>query len=250
MTDLLQQSDPTQEPNLDLLAAELVKTRSHEDLAKKAVHADQTIEVMTKRLDQLTEDYKKVREENITKAKLEDLLDKLSQQPSGNNTPANEVTPKPVELKDIEALVSNKIAQTKVVEKEQENLNIVKNKLLERFGTNYQNTIKQQIETLGLSSDDFHALAKKSPAALFRTLGVDEPKQDGYQAPVRSSQRNDNFAPTGAAKRTWAYYQELKKKDPLLYYDRKTAVQMQKDAVELGAAFRDGDYYVKGLHDE
>lgn len=257
MTDLLQ--PPTDQPtldqiNIDALAADLVKTRSHEELAKKAIHADQTIDVMKKRLDELTADYLKERNENITKAKLEELYDKIATQgqlTNSNNTPAKEApTQPPIDLKNIEAIVSTKLKEAEIVRKEQTNLDAVKAKLTEQFGTKYQDVVKQQIDTLGLSSEDFHALAKKSPTALYKTLGLDSVTTEGFQAPPRSSQRNDTFAPTGTAKRTWAYYQELKKKDPMLYYDRNTSIQMQKDAVELGAAFRDGDYFRKGLHDE
>lgn len=258
MTDLLQaqehQADQIDETKNYLieLVGEGKKFKTAEELAKGKVYADQTIDVMKKRLDELTEDYKRTREENITKAKLEELYDKITtaQLASSENTRANQDNNQPpVALKDIETLVSTKIAQAKVAEKENENLNTVKAKLIEQFGPNYQTTINSQIATLGLSSEDFHALAKKSPLALFKTLGMDVAKQEGFQAPARSSQRNDNFAPTGAPKRTWAYYQDLKRKDPMLYYDRNTAVQMSKDAVELGEAFRDGTYYVKGLHD-
>jgi hypothetical protein len=38
-------------------------------------------------------------------------------------------------------------------------------------------------------------------------------------------------------KRTWAYYQELKKTNPKLYLDPKISVQMDKDAIALGDAF-------------
>lgn len=259
MTDLLQQQqsdqiDVTIDETKDYYSELVGPGKKYVDnaaLAKANIHGTATIEGMKRRLDELTLDYKTVREENITKAKLEDLYDKLTNVSSnGEITPAKqENNQPPVALKDIEALVSTKLAQAKVAEKENENLNIVKTKLIEKLGLNYQTAINNQIASLGLSSEDFHLLAKKSPNALFRTLGMDQQEQQGFQAP-RSSQRTDNFAPTGAPKRTWAYYQELKKKDPMLYYDKKTAVQMDKDAIALGEVFRDGNYYVKGLHDE
>lgn len=257
MTDLLQAPQSDQIDDTKDYYSELVgpgkKYVDEKALAKANVHGTATIEVMKKRLDDLTEDYKKVREENITKAKLEELYDKLStlQPGSSNNTQATQQNDQPpLALKDIDAMVSNKLAQAKVTEKENHNLDTVKAKLIERYGSNYQTAVNQQIATLGLTSEDFHSIAKKSPAALFKTLGIDQQNNEGFQTPLRSSQRNDNFAPTGTAKRTWSYYQELKKKDPYLYNDRRTAVQMTKDAVELGEAFRDGTYYVKGLHDE
>jgi len=259
MTDLLQpQADQPEQidPNkhyLSELVGEGKKFADTEALAKSKLHADQTIDLMKKRLDELTDDYKKVREENVTKAKLEDLLNQLATRQSSSDIPPakDDNQPPPFDPAQLDKLVETKISAAKIAEKEQVNLNAVQTKLIERFGPNYQNTIKQQIETLGLSSEDFHALAKKSPSALFRTLGMDQQNQENFQAPFQSSQRKDNFAPTGAKKRTWAYYQELKRTDPqAYYYDRNIAVQMQKDAIELGESFRDGDYYRKGLHEE
>ena len=93
-------------------------------------------------------------------------------------------------------------------------------------------------------------MARKRPKALLKILGVDrEPRQDSFQSPPQNQRRSDGFAPRGAQKRTWAYYQELKKANPQLYFDPKIAVQMQKDAIELGEVFRDGDYYRTGVHE-
>lgn len=258
MTDLLQQTEvdtpqiDESKKYFDELVGEGKRYSDQEALAKKSVHADATIEILKRRVDEISDYAKKLREENVTKAKLEELYDKLSTQgnSNSNNTPANEQTQPSIKPEDIENIVSQKLAQSKIADKETINLDIVKAKLIERFGTNYQPTVNQQISNLGLSSEDFHALAKKSPTALFKTLGLDQTKQDNFLPSFTSSQRNDNFAPTGAKKRTWSYYQELKKSNPQLYFDRNTAVQMTKDAIELGDAFRDGNYFVKGLHDQ
>lgn len=255
--DLLQ--PPTDLPPVDEnknylsdLVGEGKKFKTVEDLAKSKVHADATIDVMTRRLDELTEDYKKTRTENITKAKLEEMLDQIANQKQlGINTPPPEAPNTPQwDAKELDGLLDTKIKAREVEKQQQANADAVVSKLKQQYGDNYQATVTKQIETLGLSSEDFNALARKSPSALFRTLGLDQTNQENFQAPFRSSQRNDNFAPTGAPKRTWAYYQELKKKDPQLYYDRNIAVQMAKDAVELGEAFRDGNYYTKGLHED
>lgn len=256
MTDLLQveADQPILDENKEYfpeLVGEGKKYKDQEALAKSKVHGDATIEIYKRRLDELTDYSKQLREENITKAKLEELYDKLASQSDGSkHTPSEQNNQPQINPQDIEKMISDKMAQVKTADKEQANLNIVKEKLTERFGPKYQDVVKQKIDTLGLSPADFHLLAKNSPHALFKTLELDNQITEQYQAPLRSSQRNDNFAPTGAVKRTWAYWQEQKKKNPQLYYDRATAVQMSKDAVELGEAFRDGDYYRKGLHDE
>ena len=253
MTDLLQSNDELTidetKNYLDQLVGEGRKFKTPEDLAKGKLYADQTIETMKRRLDELTVDYNRVREENMTKAKLEELISKFEQTPPSNEQPPVKDNNQPVDFNKIEEIVQQKIQQNRIADVEAKNLDTVKAKLIERFGPNYQSSVKQQIEAIGLTNEDFNSLAKKSPSALFRTLGLDQQPRDSFQTPPRSSQRTDNFAPTADKKRTWSYYQDLKKTKPDIYYDRKTAIQMDKDAIELGEAFRDGDYYIKGLHE-
>ena len=73
-------------------------------------------------------------------------------------------------------------------------------------------------------------------------MGLDQqPMIDTFQAPPRATQRSDSFAPK-STKRTWSYYQDLKKSDPKAYNNPKTIVQMHKDYAELGSTFEDGDF--------
>jgi hypothetical protein len=41
----------------------------------------------------------------------------------------------------------------------------------------------------------------------------------------------------------------MKKKDPMAWLDKKTAIQMQEDAIRMGDKFYDGDYFKAGLHE-
>ena len=88
-------------------------------------------------------------------------------------------------------------------------------------------------------------MAKKSPDAFFRTFGLDKESAETFELPPRTKQRTDGFSPTGKEKRTWSYYQKLRKEKPDVYRDPKTQTQMLKDSIELGEAFKDGDYYAR-----
>jgi hypothetical protein len=121
-----------------------------------------------------------------------------------------------------------------------DNFNLVRSKLEERFGPNYQGTLTKQIQDLGLTKEFVDDLARNHPTVLFKTLGMDQPVQtEPFQAPVRSL---GNFAPSGEKKRTWSYYQQMRRENPKLYHDPKTVVQMHNDAIKLGDEFEDGDY--------
>lgn len=238
------------DPNKDYLQ-ELVgegkKFKTPQDLARGKYEADNYVKTLTMKLDEMRTDYMKLDADYKARAKLEELIDQLDknkQQPlSHEQPPVNDVKKPEIDPKQIETLIDTQIKKNKLLEREQENFNKVKDKLRERFGNNYQTQLSEQIDSLGLTVDDMNALAKKSPTAFFNALKIDEPVQtEGFQSPPRTTQRSDSFAPKGGTKRTWSYYQELKKKDRNLYYDPKTNVQMEKDRQALGAEFEDGDF--------
>src|ERR1041385_489926 len=164
---------------LEELVGDDKKFKTPEDLAKGKYHADQTIESMKRRLDQSTEDYKRVREENVSRAKLEEYIDRISKgQPSNNdnqNTPGNQNTQPEMDFSKVEQIVSERIKQEKAAEVAQNNLSTVERKLKERFGDSFSTVLKRQTEELGLTPEEATALARRSPAAFFRTFGVDRP---------------------------------------------------------------------------
>lgn len=235
------------DPNKDYVA-ELVgegkKFKTVADLARGKAEADLFIQTVVKQKDDLSKDYLRMREELDAKANLQDLVDRLNAKHTPSELPLNDGSrePKQLEPKDIEDLISKKILDNKRLEEESYNLNVVQAKLKERFGASSASVLKEQANTLRLTDDDVHALAKKSPEAFFRVMGLNQEKQETFQAPPRTNQRNDSFVPAGGKKRTWSYYQELKKSNPTLYLDKKTQTQMHKDSAELGDAFEDGDF--------
>ncbi len=237
------------DPNKDYLV-ELVgdgkKFKSPEELAKGKYEADQYIEILKRRQDEMRADYLKISEENKTRASLEDLIKQMQQQPSNNEPEVKDEKPT-FDSKQIESLVSTKIQEHETSKRQTDSFNLVRNKLQERYGNNYKTVVANQIEELGITETELNEMARKQPKVLIRTLGLDkEPVQEQFQTPPRSGQRSDTFKPRGQEKRTWAYYQNLKKTNPEAWFDRKTAVQMQQDAIDLGEAFKDGDYNAYG----
>lgn len=229
---------------LEELVGEGRKFKSPEELAKGKYESDLYVDHLKKRLDEMREDYIRLDTDYKSRAKLEELIDQLkgNQQLASNennHSTVNEVKPA-VDFKEVESLVSSKIMEHESNKREQENFNSVKVKLKERYGDNYQFFLKQQMESLGLKEDFVNDLAKKHPQVLFRTLGLDQPVQkETFDAPMRSTNR---FAPTTPQKRTWSYYDKMRKEQPKLYYDPKTQVQMHKDATSLGDEFKDGNW--------
>jgi hypothetical protein len=255
--NLLDQTNDNQplDPNKDYLQ-ELVgegkKFKSPQELARGKAESDEYIKILERRSDELRNDYLRLRDESTSRARLEELIDQLQKQstqpvtsnnqPSVNEPPLGKPDPNNSrERAEIESLVSSKILEHEATKKQQENFELVRNKLKERYGSNYQNLLKEQLNTLGLSEDFANDLARRHPNVLFKTLGLDAQPQENFQSPPRSNQRSDNFAPS-TTKRTWSYYQKMKKENPKVYFDPKTTVQMHNDAIALGKEFEDGDF--------
>lgn len=236
--NLLDGADPL---NVDDLRDEFTnkwKDKSAEELLKAKVESDLHIKTLEREKAEMYEMYKQVFEENKTKASINDLLDqwKKEKETQVAAPSANEVKVPELDLTKVKQTASETYAEMRRREREEENFSRVQTKLQERFGSNYASILKDQYNQLGLSNEDMNALAVKSPEAYFRMLGLNDQPRDSYQAPPRTNQRNDSFAPK-VQKRDYAYYAELKKTNPLLYLDPKISAQMERDMMELGPAF-------------
>jgi chaperonin cofactor prefoldin len=243
MDNLFQGNDlPT--PNLDEFKkkwqekfpdapAELIEAKAHSDYHIKTVEANNA---------ELRKMYQEAKDELTAKAKWDEYLDRLNSNKPQNDlvapTPANDVKSEPtLDLTKIEELVQKKIQETEQQKRESENFRKVQSKLQEKFGNNYADVLQEQQTSLGLSKEEINSLAKKSPEAFFRVLGLnDQPSGDGFVSPPRNNQRNNSFAPK-VERRDYNYYQNLKKTDPKLYLDPKIQVQMEKDALAMGMDF-------------
>lgn len=250
MTDLFTPPDDNDgdfDPNknyLETLVGDGKKFKTVEDLAKGKAEADLYIKTILRTQDELRADYERLREEYNSRAKLEELIDQLntSNLASSNSTPpANEDTNTPnLKPEDIESLVMKKLQETELKRNEERNINTVMAKLKEKFGNNYADVLNRQAEQLGLSKEDVTNLAKKSPNAFLKVMELDKPAEDNtlFKLP-RNERRPDTFAPTSTQKRSWSYYEKMRKENPKAYFDPKTQVQMHHDAIALGDAFND-----------
>jgi len=232
---------------LEELVGDNKKFKSVEDLARGKYEADLFIATKNEAFDDLKKDYLKLREEYEAVPRLQTLIDQMAEQQLTNretNTHNSNVQPKEtaIDMTKVEELLQQKLKQHEDSKTEDANFNTVMSKLKEKWGDNYSATLKHQMDTLGLDKEFVNDLAKKHPQVLLKTLGVDQQQsKETFDSPIRNQTRSDNFAPS-TNKRTWSFYQEMKKKNPSQYLDSKTQVQMLRDRTELGDAFKDGDY--------
>jgi hypothetical protein len=254
MTENLMDDNPT-EPQIDPnknyfeeLVGEGKKFKSPEELARGKYESDTYIKHLERGRDELRGDYLKLREEYNSRAKLEELIDQLSKQQltSSETPPANEGTRPAYDPKEIESLVSSKIQEHELTKRQEDNFSLIRNKLQQRYGNDYKDAVKKQIDDLGITEADLNEMARKQPKVLIRTLGLDqEVQREEFQSPPRPNQRSDSFAPS-LQKRTWAHYEKMRKEEPDRYYSPQVQVQMHQDQANLGKEFEDGTWKALG----
>lgn len=255
MTSLFDQNDDT--PQLDQsknYLAELVgegkKFKTNEELARGKAEADLYIQTVNKRADQLRDDYLQLREqlnardsEETAQAKFEELLARYEVNRTPPQLPVEtpERKPTPFDPSKLDSLIEEKLLKTEANRKAQTNFTEVQKKLKEQLGSNYQSILQDKMNELDLTTEDINALARKSPTAFFNTLQLNQQTENILGAP-RSNQRS-GFNPKTPERRTWSYYENLRKANPKIYYDPKIANQMHDDALALGTEFQDGDFH-------
>lgn len=225
----------------DDLIGEGKKWKDPATLIKAKNDSDSYVKILEARLDDFRNQIVELRtakesaraEELIRQADLDASL-ASSQPPKAKE----EIRPT-ISQEDIDALLERKLSEKEKSRLEASNFNSVKTKLTEQLGENYTPVVRERIESLGLSVEDFNQMARKSPDAILNILGLNEQKRESFQVPPQNS---GTFASKSSNKRTWAYYQNLKKTDPKAYLNPKIATQMHEDAVALGNSFYDGDF--------
>lgn len=244
MTDLFQPGNDQLPDESSLIEQTIAKNKekfkTQEDLERAKAQSDLYIQSLIQQKDELRQDLLAAKAE-IDKGKaLEELIDQLKAQglASSETPPANEDDKTPPAMPNLDEFFSKKYQETKALERAEENVKTVMAKLKEKFGNQYTKILSEQTEQLGLTTEDVNALARKSPEAFFRTMGLNERQSTSVTniAPPRNQIMNSNFAPA-TTDRTWAYYEKMRAENPTLYYNPKTQVQMHKDAIELGDAF-------------
>lgn len=229
---------------LEDLVGENKKFKDVQSLAKGKAEADLYIQTLTRKLDEMRNDYTRLDEEYKSGASLRELIDQLKTQSTNSennlNANGNENNQPIYDPNEIKNLARSAVQEYEQSKRQQDNFKLVESKLKEEFGENFKQTLRQRTESLGLTQTFVDDLALNHPEVLFRTLGLGQRSSEQFQSPPRSDRRSDNFSPS-VQKRTWAYYQKMKRDNPTLYNDPKTTVQLHKDAQEQGEDFFDTD---------
>lgn len=217
--------------------AELVgpeaKFKTPQDLARGKVESDLFIE-------QLKRENAEMRNDLSTRIKYEEFLDrveraKLSNEGNQPNEEQQGQQKSAMSPEELEQLLDRKFREREARSTATQNLTEVQNKLRETLGPNYALKVREQAQALGLSTEFLNNLAATQPKAFYRMLDIDTSKGTSPSvSPPKTSVNTEGFVPSTGTARGKSYFDEILKKDRLVYFTPKVQNEIFAAIKEMG----------------
>jgi hypothetical protein len=233
-TDIFEDNTP---PSLDQdkdyfaeLVGEDAKFKTPQDLARGKVESDLFI-------DQLKRETAELRDELNTRIKYEDFLDKLEQarRDDGNQSDTEQTSQQSaMKPEELEQLLERKLRERDARTTATQNLNQVQSKLREALGPNYAQRVKEQAQTLGVTTEFLNELAAAQPRAFYRMLGLDVERSTTHSVSPPKSSVNADALNFGNKTKGKSYYDEIRKKDSNLYFSPKIQNEIFASIKDIG----------------
>lgn len=177
------------------------------------------------------------RTELKNRTSLEELLERFAQQapPSEPAAPVNPQAPNDV---DISEKVRRILQEEDAKIKRQKNIDDARAGLIERYGENYNDTLKKSAATLGVSEKFLADMAATSPQGLLKLLDSTGFKPDVTPVATPPQSSVDTSKPFNQqTKKNAAYYRELRRADINKYFSASVQREMHDEAVRQGSSF-------------
>ena len=234
MPDLFESAETeTTDASLEELVGEGKKFRTLQDLAKGKAAADSHISNLEKELSEL-------RQELSQRSTVEDFVSRLK---TGNTTPASESEDnqirEPVASQEKPVMSLQEEVQKALraeIEKSSREANVAKAKqaLRERLGDDYNEKLKQIAEGLGVKPEFLSSMAASSPDGLVKIVESVSPQKDNRPLNVPSQTSVPN---PQEGSRNFKFYQDLRRKDPGLYFSKRVQKEIHDQAMKQGQNF-------------
>lgn len=193
------------------------------------------VQVMQKRLNDKDEFINKLQTENQQTremyASLEERMQNLSkiEEVLNNRFEQQDVSNQDTNL-DEDALVGKVIETFKSKEAEQrmqDNYNTVLERMRNEIGEEHiESKVSEAAQANGLSVDDMVSLAKKSPSAFYRMVGLEQGAQQKPNAPA--PMRGTQTAPQETSQKDFAYYARMMRENPQEYWKPEVQREFRK----------------------
>ena len=222
--------------------AKLVQERGEqwsdqEAIAKGKIEADRHIAELERQLAEMRNDLNK---QDYAKALLEQVQNKAgvattpNAESSENNGGVAE-TNTTSEAPDIQSLVEEALKAREAKQTASQNIAQVDSALTEKFGTDAAKVVADKAATLGMSLERLQSIAAESPSA-FLTLVGEAPIAPQHSAP-KSSVNTVSESFSGAGRKGFGYYQDMRRNNPTQYYTPSMQREMIAARDKMGSDF-------------
>lgn len=229
--------DPTKDYYPELVGEDK-KYKTNQDLARAAVEKDSFIERLKRENADVRNILAEMNQDLSARKRLEDLVDQLAsgqtKTPSNTNNQNVEQTQNSVASpEEIAKLVKNSLMEDAAKQRQNENLEKVASKLQEHWGDSYSQKLTEHMNTLGMDKVSFSNVAKTSPEAFLRMVGIQEKREERTLFTPPSTQVNTTAMGPARTNKNWAYYQEMRRKDPVKY----SSIEVQNELYATALAY-------------
>jgi outer membrane murein-binding lipoprotein Lpp len=152
-------------------------------------HSQEFIPNLKNDMDALKAELEAAKLEAARVRELESVVERITQGISDGKT-----QPAPLDQEAIAKIVENTLSNSQRKAVETTNVSTVINKVRETFGQEAEAKFYQKAEEAGLSRDAINSLAKQSPAAVFKILGIDNVQRTDFPS-SRTSAVNTSGTP-------------------------------------------------------
>jgi hypothetical protein len=239
--------DPTKNYVEDLVG-EGKKYATVEDLARSRLEADNFIERLKHETTGLRDDLSQAVEELNKRASIEDFMDQMKDSYRDDVSNDHEDdresasnSGSAMSAEDIDRLVDERLTHRERQRTEQANIQAVKRKFEETFGSDYQSEVLRRAKDAGVDTNTIDSLAKTNPQAVFKLLDVEKvdqaPRNNGAPSLFSSGPSIGAGTPQKEPWARMADFTELRRKNPTEYWSPRTQNRMHEMAHKHGEAF-------------
>lgn len=233
MTDIFT-SETTTEPTLDAFVGEGKKYSDNNAVAKALVEKDTFIARLLEEKRQIEAD---LREKANTQA-FEDRMKALEAAQSTERTAPTVrevIAPQPV---DIETTVQKIMSDREAANTRTRNLLDVREKLTQVYGDDFATRVKARASELNISLAKLNEMAAETPVAFYALIGLGTDVGRTVDQTVPPATRQNSAAtPHNPNVKNNAYYQNLRKTNPTLYWTPKVQMEEYNELKRQGDAF-------------
>lgn len=227
---------PKIEPiTVDVLVGEGQKYKTPDDLATAYVHADATIASL-KAKEAEREARLAVLEEIALKQKPNEAPQNPNPEPKAPNPPVADGNG--TREKDISAQIREEISNFSEEKRKTDNINEVAVKTTQFYGSadKAKQAVIEKAAAMGVTPEWLMDAAARSPQAFYQIMEVN-PEQRSNSTPNADANELNIRGNAKGGQKNMAYWEEIRKTKPKLYYSRDAQAQMFANRRELGEAF-------------